>query len=395
LIFLAIKLAVSLANGWSFKISDNKDQVCFYLLDFLPGIGATIGASITVNSRKRVFIAISGKIKKTATYDWIENRTLKTWKDLLQLLDVVMTTAATENVLNETDQTVDECVKDCVKILRKITFEKKVDRKREILVDQLNNLNKPSNFWRFGKLAAFHLRNISTACYNVMLPMFTFPSIRKLRTMSTDFNVMDNVHYFTELAKKLVPLERVVSIENLPCESVDFKSSKLHGFAVVCLMFVHVFNFKFRIFPDNQKKRRHKIGKSPPKTAYCIMIESTFGKYKEIVENIPCAGDDAKTLASRLLKCINCLQSLGFTVVSISVDNNRINQSLFKILSSVTGGIDGKSFPNSGHEGEIIFMFYDAVHIFKNIRNNWFCLKNLLKTFQFPNFNDFYNCQTF
>jgi hypothetical protein len=75
-----------------------------------------------------------------------------------------------------------------------------------------------------------------------------------------------------------------------------------------------------------------------------------------MVGNIPFAGVDAKTL--------------GFTVISISADNNRSIMSLFKILSSVTGGIDGESFPNPGHDGETIFLFYDAVLIIKNIRNN-------------------------
>lgn len=48
------------------------------------------------------------------------------------------------------------------------------------------------------------------------------------------------------------------------------------------------------------------------------------------------------------------------------------------------------SFPNPSYPQMPIFTFYDTVRLYKNIKNNWMTLKNLGKTFVFP---DFFNNQ--
>lgn len=53
---------------------------------------------------------------------------------------------------------------------------------------------------------------------------------------------------------------------------------------------------------------------------------------------------------------------------------------MFKKLSN------SNFIPNPSKTGKTIFLSYDFVHVMKNIRNNWFNLKNLDKTFVYPDF---------
>lgn len=41
---------------------------------------------------------------------------------------------------------------------------------------------------------------------------------------------------------------------------------------------------------------------------------------------------------------------------------------------------------NPINEDLVIYLTYDFVHVFKNIRNNWINLKNDMKTFVYPDF---------
>lgn len=389
LMFLCVKLATQFASGWDYKVSDNKNSVSLFKLQVLPKVGAVVKHSIVVDYRKKVSVTVSGKIMSLTSFDWIESSTLKTWGDLRRIMEHL-------NEENEMESSADETIHQCIESLKSIEFDdSKKQKKKEIIVDQLRNLNVATSRSRYSittLLAALTLRNISTACYIVMSKFFTLPTVQKLRTMSAGFNVMDNAVYFTDLAKKLPFLQRICTIsidEIYMTEAMDYKNGKLHGFAEVrrLLMFFSSF-FQFVFFLTLQITKDDKE-KKLAKTCYCIMIETIFGKYREMVEMIPCAGVSAPQLGERLLKCIEFLQKLGFVIVCISADNNRINQSLFRILTSVSGGILNESFPNPNRLGETIFVIFDAVHIFKNIRNNWFCLKNLLKRFRFPNFTDF------
>lgn len=60
---------------------------------------------------------------------------------------------------------------------------------------------------------------------------------------------------------------------------------------------------------------------------------------------------------------IHFLQEIGFRVLTIITDNNRINQNLFKMLL----GDQKSSFKNPKYENEQIFLMFDPVHIFKTL----------------------------
>ncbi len=72
----------------------------------------------------------------------------------------------------------------------------------------------------------------------------------------------------------------------------------------------------------------------------------------------------------------------GFKITAIISDNNRINQNLFNIISE-----NGQYIWNPDFPGEKIFLLFDSVHIFKNIRNNWMNISG--QEFVFPSFDNF------
>lgn len=82
---------------------------------------------------------------------------------------------------------------------------------------------------------------------------------------------------------------------------------------------------------------------------------------------------------------IHFVQKLGFKVVSIIRDNNRINQTMFSIF-----GKNNYSFDNPSYPGDKIFMLYDTVHLIKNVRNNWINKNDADKIFHYPHFET--NC---
>ena len=93
-------------------------------------------------------------------------------------------------------------------------------------------------------------------------------------------------------------------------------------------------------------------------------------------------------MASELLKCIDDLSTIGFRVRGVVSDNHSTNVCAFKnILENHEG--DRQHFiklPDLDHK---IYLFFDSVHLVKNVRNN---LLNG-KKFVFPGFNFYVGCE--
>lgn len=125
----------------------------------------------------------------------------------------------------------------------------------------------------------------------------------------------------------------------------------------------------------------HNDANSMATTVQTFMISSAFGHFTEIVKLLPvksmCGGD----LKDAALQVISFVQNLGFHVIAVITDNNRVNQRLFSLLSSEY------SMPNPKYQDHQIYLLFDFVHIFKNIRNNWLNTKDSMKTFIYPDFN--------
>lgn len=98
-----------------------------------------------------------------------------------------------------------------------------------------------------------------------------------------------------------------------------------------------------------------------------------------MVKLVPVTNCDALELRDMLMEVVNFLQTMNFTVLVVLTDNNRINQKMFRLLSS-----NNNWFPNPMNTKAKIFLKFDSVHIQKCWRNNWTDQKNDLVAFRFP-----------
>ena len=97
-------------------------------------------------------------------------------------------------------------------------------------------------------------------------------------------------------------------------------------------------------------------------TILSFFLVGQFGGPKFLFRMIPVVDLNADFLFAENKKLVNCVREAGGNVVAIISDNNRVNQKFFKMFSCAEKQwltVDG------------IFLFFDFVHLFKSIRNNW------------------------
>lgn len=123
------------------------------------------------------------------------------------------------------------------------------------------------------------------------------------------------------------------------------------------------------------------------KTAQAFLMQSVCGHTKEILRLMPVAKQTASELKDALLEGIKVVQEIGFEVVAVVTDDNRLNQSMFSLLTSGDKSVHMQSFSNACHTGKRIFVMFDSVHLWKNWRNNWLNTKDADKTLAYPPFH--------
>lgn len=99
-------------------------------------------------------------------------------------------------------------------------------------------------------------------------------------------------------------------------------------------------------------------------SALAFELVCHYGGPRFVVRVIPVAKLDANQLKEYLLEVIETVKRCGGQPVSIICDNCPLNQRVYTVL----GGPGIVQVPNDTQQ---IYLVYDYVHIFKNIRNNW------------------------
>ena len=101
-----------------------------------------------------------------------------------------------------------------------------------------------------------------------------------------------------------------------------------------------------------------------PTHAMVIELVCHFGGPRFILRVCPVAKLDADTLKDIVLEAITVIVNAGGTPISIICDNCPTNQGVF-------GKLGGPGKVYLAKFDMYVFLVYDYVHIFKNIRNNW------------------------
>ncbi|XP_068204013.1 uncharacterized protein [Palaemon carinicauda] len=124
----------------------------------------------------------------------------------------------------------------------------------------------------------------------------------------------------------------------------------------------------------------------PATTVQAFMISSILSKNKHVAALYPVCNLTAQTLLELTHKVLAFLHDIGYIVVSLISDNNRVNRNMFEKMCD---GNLASSIPNPYDLTVPLFFLFDSVHLLKSIRNNWLNQKNPIQTFVIPSPSNF------
>ena len=113
------------------------------------------------------------------------------------------------------------------------------------------------------------------------------------------------------------------------------------------------------------------------------MLVSLHKSIPYVVKSIPLTSIRGEWLADEINKCITVLKDLGFFVRAVICDDHSANVKAFRCLMKKYDG-DSKLFIyHPSYEGTMkTCLFFDIIHLTKNVRNNL-----LNRKFVFPEFS--------
>eukprot|EP00094_Tigriopus_californicus_P004617 TCALIF_04445-PA protein Name:"Protein of unknown function" AED:0.29 eAED:0.30 QI:0/0/0/0.16/1/1/6/0/546 len=108
---------------------------------------------------------------------------------------------------------------------------------------------------------------------------------------------------------------------------------------------------------------------SVPKTLVGYMVKSIAGKFKDMVALYPCTKLTAEMLEAQVNEVLRALDSIGFEILALCMDNATTNRKYFKKILC-----DGELKPFIQHPIDPnlkLFIFFDSVHNKKNAFNSF------------------------
>lgn len=120
----------------------------------------------------------------------------------------------------------------------------------------------------------------------------------------------------------------------------------------------------------------------PATTILAVMYTSVLSKNKDVIGLFPIQNLTANYLSDLIQKIVKDLTLMGYEILTLISDNNKVNKKTFDILC---GGNFQSKFINK-HNSKPIFILFDTVHLFKSIRNNWLNQKDCEQTLHIPYF---------
>lgn len=248
------------------------------------------------------------------------------------------------------------------------------------LKSQMHHINKKGCARRYSNseyMTAFNFYINGPKAYDSSRKFMFLPSIRQIRRLTQSLrpnpeNDKSNIDYLKGQFKLLKPKEKYVFLkidEVSLIPSLDFQGEQVMGYAS---------NSKNGALADS---------------CQAFMICSMLSKFQEIVKLNPVKNQTAPQLKKSLMEILKLLHEIGFVVLAVTSDNHACNR---KMIYEVCGGETGKGKKDEHHnffkfkynESHIIHFFFDAPHLIKCIRNNWYNLTNIGKKFIFPDHSE-------
>jgi len=236
------------------------------------------------------------------------------------------------------------------------------DRKQDFLCRQVELMNVAKNTRVYDSAdlcQALSWCARSRALYSEIRECLQLPSVSTIKKMTRIVkNTEDNTFFKTPFDGK-PECERgcVLIVDEIYVKaSISFRGGVIFGYAA----------------DDKSKKAT---------TLLCIMVKCFFGGKKFVAKVIPCHALKAVFQFECVKDVILSLENCGAKVVGIINDNNRKNQSFFKMFTPIDIAEPWivQSLTDATRK---MFLVFDPVHITKNIRNNWITEKT--KTLRYP-----------
>lgn len=122
-------------------------------------------------------------------------------------------------------------------------------------------------------------------------------------------------------------------------------------------------------------------------SAMVFMVQSVASSFKEVAHIVPLRGATGNILHKLLMEVICGLEKIGYKVICVVTDNNRVNRNAMEQFSSaLTSDSPAFVYPHPCDPKRPLFFVIDPVHILKCVRNNWIKQRNHQRCFYFPEF---------
>ena len=111
-------------------------------------------------------------------------------------------------------------------------------------------------------------------------------------------------------------------------------------------------------------------------TVQAFVILSILSKNKDVIALQPVKNLDTSFLYDSVIKVLTMIENIGYKVVALVSDNNRII-----VFTSICGGVLKPCIAPPLDASRQLFFMFDSVHLLKSIRNNW--INQVVQTFLF------------
>ena len=187
----------------------------------------------------------------------------------------------------------------------------------QFIIEQLKLMQIPKNGRRYSTAVlttSFFWQLTSTSLYKKLRDYFVLPSISRLRKFSSATAVENreiDLEYLKQRTASLSEQQRIVTLmidEVYTAQRVEYSNGAFVGLT-----------------------EEHQAAK----TVLTFMVQSTCGKYKDVVCLIPVNRLDTEILRFWFEKVMLALDDI-FLVIAISVDNHVCNRYLYNVIPLAT-----------------------------------------------------------
>ena len=259
-----------------------------------------------------------------------------------------------------------KCWSELDELLRFLTssepeIEPTDSRKETFISNQIKLFNVPQNscVYSTGDISlALSWYSNSRALYTKIGKFLQMPSVSTLGTVTRLTKSLDGVSLFKSVFANMEERCRscVLIIDEVYVKaSLTYRGGSIFGYAADC------------------------PGKLAT-TLLCIMVKCFFGSKTFLAKILPCHALTAAFQHQAVTEVKQSPETSGVKVLGLINDNNRIKQSFFKMFTALD--INAPWIVQSPVDpSRPLFLLFDPVHIFKNIRNSWITEKT--QTFKF------------